>query len=118
MPRAKTDYLLAGRPITSHPLSPKFSWPEVTGPFRVLSDDQAEQWNRDGYFVLEDALDEAMLELLEREIDPQEARTEAFLQKQKDGRFGIARAGEISFTTYMVLRSESLRSSNTGNSIG
>ena len=31
------------------------------------------------------------------------------MEKQKDGTFGIARAGEISFTTHMVLRSEALR---------
>lgn len=109
MPRARTDYLLAGRPITSHALSSEFSWPDVKGPFRVLSEEQAGQWNQDGYFVLKDALDEATLELLKREIDPQEAKTEAFLEKQKDGKFGIARAGEITFTTHMVLRSESLR---------
>jgi ectoine hydroxylase-related dioxygenase (phytanoyl-CoA dioxygenase family) len=42
-------------------------------------------------------------------IDPVEARVEAFLQGTEGRRVFIARAGEITFTTHMVLRSPYLR---------
>ena len=102
------QYQLEGSPVRSHPLSEGFVWEDVEGPFRILSEPQAIQWNRDGYFVLEDAFDAETLAILEAEIDPQEAKVEEFLKKQENGTFGIARAGEISFTTHMVLRSAKL----------
>ena len=109
MSESPVRHRLNGEEIAPHPLSKEFTWREARGPFRILSEAQAEQWNRDGYFVLEDAIDRDTLKMLEAEIDPQEARVEAFLEKQEGGRLGIARAGEISFTTHMVLRSEALR---------
>src|SRR5690606_22202254 len=41
--------------------------------------------------------------------DPIEARVEAFLRSRPDGRLFIARAGEITFSTHLVLRSALLR---------
>ena len=43
------------------------------------------------------------------EIAPFEAKSEAFLRKQPGGRFAIARADEITFTTHLVARSPFLR---------
>jgi phytanoyl-CoA hydroxylase len=43
------------------------------------------------------------------EIDPFEAAAEAFLRAQPGGRVSIARAGEITFTTHLVMRSPRLR---------
>lgn len=92
-----------------HPLNKSFDWSATRGPFRRISADQARRYDEDGYFLLEDGLDAATLALLQAEIDPIEAETEALLRKLPDGRYFIARAGEITFAPHLVLRSEQLR---------
>jgi ectoine hydroxylase-related dioxygenase (phytanoyl-CoA dioxygenase family) len=70
---------------------------------------EEEQWSELGFLLLEDVLDAATLQTIIAEADPWEAKVESFLQRQQDGRFFIARAGEITFTTYLVSRSPPLR---------
>ena len=96
------------RPAT-HPLNAAFSWTPACGPFRLLTREQARQWNEDGFFVLDDALDAASVRALVSEIDPCEAEAEAFLRARPDGRWFIARAGEITFSIHLVTRSSALR---------
>ena len=59
--------------------------------------------------MLEDALAPAELEALVEAIDPFEARQEEALRAMEGGRFFIARADEITFTTHLVVRSALLR---------
>jgi hypothetical protein len=61
-----------------------------------------------GYFV-EDAFDPATVARIVGGIAPFEAKSDAFLPKQPGGRFAIARADEITFTTHLVARSPFLR---------
>jgi phytanoyl-CoA hydroxylase len=95
---------------TRHDLNVGFEWTDHHGPFRVVTDAQARSYDELGYFVFEDALTAAQVDAVVAAIDPIEARGEEALRTLHDGKFFIARADEITFTTHLVLRSEALRS--------
>jgi len=92
-----------------HPLNRSFEWQPTRGPFRRVTADQARRYDEDGCFVLDDALDPATVRSLLDEIDPLEAESEAVLRGLPDGKFFIARAGEITFVPHLVLRRPQLR---------
>jgi ectoine hydroxylase-related dioxygenase (phytanoyl-CoA dioxygenase family) len=92
-----------------HPLNRSFTWSATRGPFRRITAEQARRYDDDGYFLLPDALDGATVRALLDEIDPIEAETEALLRGLPDGKYFIARAGEITFAPHLVLRSARLR---------
>jgi phytanoyl-CoA hydroxylase len=92
-----------------HPLNVGFAWTPARAPFRRLTTEHARQWNEDGFFVLDDALDAATVAALVAEIDPCEAQAEAILRARPDGRWFIARAGEITFSVHLVTHSPVLR---------
>lgn len=94
---------------TRHPWSRDFRWQPPRGDFRRIDAAQARSWDEHGFFVLERAFDEATVARVIAEIDPFEAKVEAFLRKQPDGRMFIARSNEITFTTHLVARSPILR---------
>ncbi len=91
-----------------HELNRQFTWTPPTGPFRSVSDRQAGAYDRDGYFLFEDAFDADEVDRLVAVIDPIEARREDWLREQ-GGTFFIARADEITFSTHLVLESDVLR---------
>ncbi|MEE2702520.1 MAG: phytanoyl-CoA dioxygenase family protein [Myxococcota bacterium] len=92
-----------------HPLNRAFHWAPPRGPYRRLRPEQARGYDSDGFFLLEDAFDSETLRELQSAIDPVEAEVEKFLATREDGKFFIARSGEITFTTHMVTRSERCR---------
>lgn len=98
----------AGAP-TLHALNTGFEWHDHRGPYRVVTSEQARQYDELGYFVLEDAFSAAEVEALAAEIDPYEQRQEEGLRELEGGRFFIARADEITFTTHLVVPSPQLR---------
>jgi ectoine hydroxylase-related dioxygenase (phytanoyl-CoA dioxygenase family) len=98
----------AGAPAR-HALNTAFDWRDHTGPLRVLSPEQVRRYDELGYFVLEGALAPAEVDELVTAIDPFEAQAEEALRDMEGGRFFIARADEITFTTHLVLRSPRLR---------
>jgi ectoine hydroxylase-related dioxygenase (phytanoyl-CoA dioxygenase family) len=91
--------------LEHHPWNTSFSWEVPTGPFRALTEEQARQFSDLGFVVLEDAIDLALVDEVREELDAFEARTQSFLEKRDDGRFSIAEAGAITFTTHIVIRS-------------
>ena len=93
-----------------HELNTSFAWADHSGPFRAVSEVQARQYDERGFFVLEDALGAAEVRALVEAIDPLEAHQEEALRAMEGGRFFIARADEITFTTHLVTRSAVLRS--------
>ncbi|HSZ36233.1 MAG TPA: phytanoyl-CoA dioxygenase family protein [Acidimicrobiales bacterium] len=97
------------RSPSPHALNTGFEWHEHTGPFRVVSPEQAHRYDELGYFVLEGALAREEIGELLAEIDPFEQRQEEALREMEGGRFFIARADEITFTTHLVVRSPRLR---------
>ena len=94
---------------TLHELNRTFTWSDHRGPFRVVSAEQARQYDERGFFVLENALNAAEVTALTEAIDPFEAGQEEALRSLEGGRFFIARADEITFTTHLVLQSALLR---------
>ena len=95
--------------LTPHPWSHDFTWQPPRGPFRRINPAQARSWDQQGFFVLEDAFDAATVAAVIAEIDPFEAKVEAFLRTRPGGKMLIARADEITFTTHLVARSRLLR---------
>jgi ectoine hydroxylase-related dioxygenase (phytanoyl-CoA dioxygenase family) len=92
-----------------HQLNTAFSWADHGGPFRTLTREQARHYDEQGFFVLADALTPDDLAALVEAIDPLEARGEEALRTMEGGRFFIARADEITFTTHLVAQSALLR---------
>jgi len=95
--------------LERHELNTSFAWEDRVGPFRRVTDDQAAQFDRDGYVVIEDLIDAATLEAVTREIDGFEAKVEAFLKTQPDERMMIAEAGALTVTLHIASRSQVLR---------
>src|SRR3974390_92182 len=80
-----------------HALNTGFHWHDHTGPFRVVSTEQARQYDELGYFVLEDALAAPEINELLAQIDPFEHRQEEALRQMEGGRFFIPPAHPITF---------------------
>ena len=95
--------------LERHELNTSFAWEDRVGPFRRVTDDQAAQFDRDGYVVIEDLIDAATLEAVMREIDGFEAKVETFLKTQPDERMMIAEAGALTVTLHIASRSQVLR---------
>ncbi|HYL58709.1 MAG TPA: phytanoyl-CoA dioxygenase family protein [Candidatus Acidoferrales bacterium] len=96
-------------PPALHPLNHGFTWTLVRGPFRRITEAQAQSFNERGFFVLEDAIDPASTARVRDEIDPYEAKTEKYLRAQPNRRAMIAEADGISFTVHLVRRSKICR---------
>ena len=95
--------------VVLHPRNVRFEWRPLKGPFRILKSEQARQFDDEGWFVLEGAFSAAEMDAVAAAIDPFEQKVEAFLREQKDGRFFIAKANAITFTTHLVAKSPELR---------
>lgn len=95
--------------LRRHPLNTSFTWEDCRGPFRRVSDEEAVQFNRDGYVVIESLIDDATLAAVTGEIDGFEAKVEAFLKTQPDERMMIAEAGALTVTLHVAARSQVLR---------
>ena len=52
------------RTPTQHPKSDGFKWQRLSGPFRRLTMEQAEQFDEQGWFVLEDAFTAAEMDAI------------------------------------------------------
>jgi ectoine hydroxylase-related dioxygenase (phytanoyl-CoA dioxygenase family) len=98
-----------------HRLNAEFTWVDHRGPFRSVTHEQARQYDQSGFFVLKDVLDGDEVRELSAEIDPVEERQEEALRGMEGGRFFIARADEITFTTHLVLRSTVLQRFTTSS---
>jgi ectoine hydroxylase-related dioxygenase (phytanoyl-CoA dioxygenase family) len=96
--------------ITRHRWNTSFTWDPHPGPYRVVTPEQAAQFDDRGYTVVPDLLSADDLERTVKEVDALEAKVEAFLQEQENTRAGIAESGAITFTTHIVARSDWLRS--------
>ena len=92
-----------------HPWNTSFSWPRHTGPFRFVTKEQAQAYDEQGFFVVEDALDTDTLRMLDVEIAPYDERALEFLRGQPDGRFNIAGVDTVSIALHLVRHSTALR---------
>lgn len=96
-----------------HEFNTEFTWQGVHRPLRSLSEAQAVSWEENGYFVLENALDETERQTLIDAIAPFEKAGEDFL-RSRGGKVFIARADEITFTTNLASNSQAVRDFVTG----
>jgi ectoine hydroxylase-related dioxygenase (phytanoyl-CoA dioxygenase family) len=97
-----------------HDFNTAFTWQVPQGPYRRITQAQAQQFDTDGFFVLEDGLDRAQLDEVLAAIDPIEAAEEKYLREKLGGKRLIARADEITFTTQLALRVPAMRALVTG----
>jgi phytanoyl-CoA hydroxylase len=91
--------------LALHPKNSAFEWQPLRGPFRSLTPAEARQFDDEGWFIAEDAFTAAEMDAVAEAIAPFERKVEAFLREQKDGRFFIAKADAITFTTHLVAKS-------------
>ena len=94
---------------TLHPKNKDFAWRPLRGPFRRLTHEQARRFDNEGWFLLEDAFEEAEIDAVTSAIDPFEQKVEAYLRGLEGGRMFIAKADAITFTTHLVAKSQILR---------
>ena len=92
--------------LATHPRNQGFVWRGPSASLQRLSEAEAAQYDLQGFVVLEDVFPHDLIDAVTAEIDPIEARVEQFLRTQPDGRLFIARAGEITFSTHLVLQSQ------------
>ncbi len=95
--------------FATHHLNRDFEWAPAAQSPRYLSTEQVRQYDEAGYFILESAFEQSLMNELIGEIDEYEKRVEEMLCASENGRVFIARAGEITFTTHLVTISERLR---------
>lgn len=88
-----------------HPFNQNFQWRDLSGPLRMLSEQQRRDFGTQGFLVIEDAFDPADFNELIADIDEAEGAVDSFLRTQPDGKLFIARADDITFTTHLVTRS-------------
>src|SRR5205807_1108552 len=79
-----------------HPWNKEFAWRTPPPPYRRINTDQARQWDDDGYFLLEDAIDRDSLAEVETAIDPFEEKFTTWL-RARGGTLAIADADAITF---------------------
>jgi hypothetical protein len=96
--------------VERHPWNTEFTWVDRTGPFRRLTQQQAEQFDRDGLVVLDAVFSDDELASVIAATDEVEARTDAFLGGQDGGRFSIAEQGAITFALFPVQSHAAARS--------
>ena len=93
----------------SHPWSTGFTWRDHAGPFSIISDAQAREYDEIGCFVFEDAFSADELRATDDAIEPGERIVREFLSGQPDGRFGVAGADTQTVAPHLVRHSELLR---------
>ncbi|HEV3225871.1 MAG TPA: phytanoyl-CoA dioxygenase family protein, partial [Acidimicrobiales bacterium] len=98
-----------GVTLERHALNRSFTWQSPQGPYRRVTDDQAAHFDREGFVVIDELIDEDTLGAIVHEIDRFEAEVDAFLQTRPDGRFTIAETGALTFTVHIASRSQVLR---------
>ena len=92
-----------------HPRNEDFHWKEHQGSHSIVSQKQAQQYDQDGYFLLEGAFSAEELATVIDAIDPFEQELEKTLRQMKDGKMFIAKADAITFTAHLVSKSEELK---------
>jgi phytanoyl-CoA hydroxylase len=91
-----------------HPRNRDFQWRPSQPPYARLTDDQAERYDADGFFLFENAFTEAEIDTVVDAIAPFERAEEERLRKA-GGRIVISKADAITFTIHLAAKSEILK---------
>ena len=100
--------------MNPHPLNHAFEWVSAGTVPRRISAEQSRAYDELGFFLLPDAFDPETVASIAAEIDPLEAETEVYLRTRQGGKHFIARAGALTFSVHLVVRSKRLREFCTG----
>ena len=93
-----------------HPWNTGFTWQRPPDRhLRVVNAEQADQFHDLGFTVVEDVFDARELGEVTVALDEIEARADAFLHSQPDGRLYIAETGAIVFAPHAVLAAVAAR---------
>lgn len=95
---------MSAETIERHPWNTDFAWRTPSSPYRALTDEQAAQFDEQGFVVLEDVIGLDLVAEVRGVCDVAEAKTDAFLHAQESERLSIAESGAITFTTHLVAR--------------
>jgi ectoine hydroxylase-related dioxygenase (phytanoyl-CoA dioxygenase family) len=88
-----------------HPWNREFSWRDHVGTPTTITRDQMASYDRDGFFVFEDAFDAGTLAALDAELAPGDAGVKEFLAKMPDGRYSVAGLDTQTVAPHAVMRS-------------
>lgn len=94
--------------LERHPWNTEFTWPEHRGPYRIVTPQQAQDYDERGFFVLEDAVDAATIASVTAAIEPFDREVIDFLGTQPDGRFNIAGLDTVSIAIHVAPRARVL----------
>ena len=99
------------RAPTPHPLNHGFEWHNVPEgrSLEFLTREQVQEFDRQGFILVNNAFSQAELDEVEAAIDPIEADFERLVAEREGGRFRLTDAGAITFTAHIVRQSEILR---------
>ncbi len=100
--------MISTEDLVLHPWNQGFSWASSASKHSSLTEEQIEQFDRDGFVGVPDVFSPSLIEEVTAEIDVFEAEVEAALRGLDDERISIAEAGAITFTTHLVARSPRL----------
>ena len=93
-----------------HPWNTGFTWQRPSDRrWRMVNGEQADQFHDLGFTVVEDVFDARELGEVTAALDEIEARADAFLHSQPDGRLYIAETGAIVFAPHAVLAAVAAR---------
>jgi ectoine hydroxylase-related dioxygenase (phytanoyl-CoA dioxygenase family) len=92
-----------------HPWNTSFEWDDHAGAATTASADQLVAFDRDGFFVFEDAFDAATLAELDTELSPGDAKVKEFLAGMDGGRYSVAGLDTQTVAPHAVMRSEYAR---------
>jgi ectoine hydroxylase-related dioxygenase (phytanoyl-CoA dioxygenase family) len=95
--------------MDKHPFNTDFEWRDHSGPYRIISEEQARQYDEQGFFVFEDAFDAETMRQLIEVIDPVEEMVANVVREKLGGKAFIMRSDEITFATHIVNKAEFAR---------
>ena len=91
--------------LSLHPWNAKFSsGKNATQRSGLLTQPQIDQYNNEGFLILEDAISKKRINDLTLVLDVLANETEGFLQTMEDSRLSIAESGAILFGIHPSLR--------------
>ncbi len=98
--------MLAPPDAALHPWNVGFDWSLPETEPTTLTAEQKEQFDRQGFVVLDDVVEAELLDAVVAELDAEEAKVDRFLASQPDERFSIAERGALTIALHPVTRSD------------
>jgi ectoine hydroxylase-related dioxygenase (phytanoyl-CoA dioxygenase family) len=92
-----------------HPWNTSFSWADHDGLRTSITAEQARAFDRDGFFVVEDAFDPTTLSVLDAELAPGDEKVRQLLTSAPGGRFSVAGLDTQTVAPHAVTRSDFVR---------